>query len=123
MALTVFARTTLMMLLVRIPFLFTFMPLSVLRSMLSKVVPSTEQGTLFACIAFLETLVGVTAISAFNGIYSATVAWFSGFTFMLSAGLLLIPIISLCVIMCTSWDEEHHELLIQEESREDSVVN
>ncbi|XP_036602904.1 solute carrier family 46 member 3 isoform X1 [Trichosurus vulpecula] len=123
MALAAFAKTTLMMLLVRIPFLFTFMPLSVLRSMLSKVVSSTEQGTLFACIAFLETLVGVIAVSTFNGIYSATVAWFSGFTFMFSAGLLLIPGISLCVIMCTRWEEEDRALLIQEESREDNIVN
>ncbi|XP_001376385.2 solute carrier family 46 member 3 [Monodelphis domestica] len=118
MVMVTFARTTLMMLLVRIPFLFTFMPMSVLRSMLSKVVPPTEQGTLFACIAFLETLTGITAVSAFNGIYSATVAWFSGFTFLLSAGLLLIPGISLSVIMCTRWNEDH-ALLIQEESGED----
>ncbi|XP_074072242.1 lysosomal proton-coupled steroid conjugate and bile acid symporter SLC46A3 isoform X2 [Macrotis lagotis] len=122
MALASFAKTTLVMFLVRIPFLFTFMPLSVLRSMLSKVVPSTEQGTLFACIAFLETLVGVIAYSAFNGIYSVTVAWFSGFTFLLSAGLLLIPGISLCVIMCTSWDEDDRAFLIQESS-EENVVN
>ncbi|KAH0505390.1 Solute carrier family 46 member 3 [Microtus ochrogaster] len=44
MTLAAFARTTLMMLLVRIPFFFTMMPFSVLRSMLSKVVHSTEQG-------------------------------------------------------------------------------
>ncbi|XP_029792763.1 solute carrier family 46 member 3 isoform X2 [Suricata suricatta] len=43
MAMTAFARTTLMMFLVRLPFLFTIVPLSVLRSMISKVVRSTEQ--------------------------------------------------------------------------------
>ncbi|XP_006165886.1 solute carrier family 46 member 3 isoform X2 [Tupaia chinensis] len=120
MALTAFAKTTLAMLLVRVPFLFVIVPLSVLRSMLSKVVPSTEQGTLFACVAFLETLGGVTAISTFNGIYSATVAWYPGFTFLLSAGLLLIPAISLCVVKCTSWNEGSYGLLIQEESSEDT---
>ncbi|KAL2770130.1 solute carrier family 46 member 3 isoform b precursor [Daubentonia madagascariensis] len=96
MAMTAFARTTLMMFLARVPFLFVIVPLSVLRSMLSKVVRSTEQGTLFACIAFLETLGGVIAVSVFNGIYSATVAWYPGFIFLLSAGLLLIPVSSLC---------------------------
>ncbi|XP_064217791.1 lysosomal proton-coupled steroid conjugate and bile acid symporter SLC46A3 isoform X6 [Aotus nancymaae] len=120
MAMTAFARTTLMMLLARVPFLFTIVPFSVLRSMLSKVVHSTEQGTLFACIAFLETLGGVTAVSAFNGIYSATVAWYPGFPFLLSAGLLLLPAISLCVVKCTSWNEGSYELLIQEESSEDA---
>ncbi|XP_030164365.1 solute carrier family 46 member 3 isoform X2 [Lynx canadensis] len=44
MVMTAFARTTLMMFLVRLPFLFTIVPLSVLRSMISKVVRSTEQG-------------------------------------------------------------------------------
>nr|XP_012292626.1 solute carrier family 46 member 3 isoform X3 [Aotus nancymaae] len=120
MVMTAFARTTLMMLLARVPFLFTIVPFSVLRSMLSKVVHSTEQGTLFACIAFLETLGGVTAVSAFNGIYSATVAWYPGFPFLLSAGLLLLPAISLCVVKCTSWNEGSYELLIQEESSEDA---
>lgn len=117
---TAFARTTLVMLLARLPFLFTIVPLSVLRSMMSKVVLSTEQGTLFACIAFLETLSGVTAVSTFNGIYSATVAWFPGFTFLLSAGLLLIPVISLCVIKCTSRRKRREVLLIQEESSDDT---
>ncbi|XP_037655733.1 solute carrier family 46 member 3 isoform X2 [Choloepus didactylus] len=121
MAVTAFARTTLMMLLVRLLFLFTIVPFSVLRSMLSKVVRSTEQGTLFACIAFLETLGGVIAVSTFNGIYSATVAWYPGFTFLLSAGLLLIPAISLCVVRCTKWNEEGYALLIQEDSREDTA--
>lgn len=120
MAMTAFARTTLMMFLVRLPFLFTIVPLSVLRSMMSKVVRSSEQGTLFASIAFLETLGGVTAVSTFNGIYSATVAWYPGFTFLLSAGLLLIPVISLCVVKCSSWEKRSNILLIQEESSEDT---
>ncbi|XP_008823273.1 solute carrier family 46 member 3 [Nannospalax galili] len=118
MALTAFARTTLMMFLVRVPFLFVIMPLSVLRSMLSKVVHSTEQGALFGCIAFLETLGGVTAVSAYNGIYSVTVAWFSGFTFLLSAGLLVLPVISLCAVACIGWDEGSYVLLTQEDTSE-----
>uniref|UniRef100_A0A8B9WPC8 Lysosomal proton-coupled steroid conjugate and bile acid symporter SLC46A3 n=1 Tax=Bos mutus grunniens TaxID=30521 RepID=A0A8B9WPC8_BOSMU len=120
MAMTAFARTTLMMFLVRLPFLFTVMPLSVLRSMISKVVHSTEQGTMFACLAFLETLGGITAVSTFNGIYSATVAWCKGFVFLLSAVLLLIPAISLCVIKYVSRNAGSYVLLIQEESSEDT---
>ncbi|XP_021533937.1 solute carrier family 46 member 3 isoform X2 [Neomonachus schauinslandi] len=120
MVMTAFAKTTLMMFLVRLPFLFTVVPLSVLRSMVSKVVRSTEQGTLFACIAFLETLGGVAAVSTFNGIYSATVAWYPGFIFLLSAVLLLIPAISLCVVKCINWNEGSYVLLTQEESSEDT---
>lgn len=87
---------------------------------MSKVVHSTEQGTLFACIAFFETLGGVIAVSTFNGIYSATVAWYTGFIFLLSAGLLLIPMISLCVVKCSSWNKRSNALLIQEDASEDT---
>lgn len=120
MAMTAFAKTTLMMFLVRLPLLFTIVPLSVLRSMISKVVRSTEQGSLFACLAFLETLGGVIAVSAFNGIYSVTVAWYKGFVFLLSAVLLLIPTISLCIVKCISRNAGSYVLLIQEESNEDT---
>ncbi|XP_028904425.1 solute carrier family 46 member 3 [Ornithorhynchus anatinus] len=120
MAMAGFATTTLLMFLVRLLFLFAAIPMSVLRAMLSKVVRATEQGTLFACIAFLETLTGATSVSAFNGIYSATVGWFSGFTFLLSAGLLLIPLTSLCVVMCVSWDEGDGTRLLQDEEPEES---
>ncbi|XP_065752250.1 lysosomal proton-coupled steroid conjugate and bile acid symporter SLC46A3 [Phocoena phocoena] len=120
MAMIAFARTTLMMFLVRLPFLFTVVPLSVLRSMISKVVRSTEQGTMFACLAFLETLGGITAVSTFNGIYSVTVAWYKGFVFLLSAVLLLIPAISLCAVKCISRNAGSYVLLIQEESSEDT---
>ncbi|MEJ1281817.1 solute carrier family 46 member 3 [Cricetulus griseus] len=118
MTLTAFTKTTLMMLLVRIPFFFTMIPFSVLRSMLSKVVPSTEQGALFACIAFLETLSGVTATSVYNGIYSATVAWYPGFIFLLSAGLLVLPAISLWGVKCIGWEEGSYTLFVPEEPSE-----
>lgn len=65
-------------------------------------IPLPQTGTLFACIAFLETLGGVTAVSTFNGIYSVTVAWYPGFTFLLSAGLLLLPAISLWYVIIFS---------------------
>ncbi|XP_016007377.2 solute carrier family 46 member 3 [Rousettus aegyptiacus] len=120
MAMTAFARTTWMMLLVRLPFLFTFVPLSVLRSMMSKVVHSTELGALVACTAFLETLGGIAAVSTFTGIYSATVAWSPGFVFLLSAGLLLIPLAGLCVVRCASWGRRGDLLLIQEGASEDA---
>lgn len=120
MAATAFVQTTLTMLLVRVLFFFNFIPLSILRSMLSKVVQSTEQGVLFACIAVFETLSAITATSAYNGIYSITVAWYPGFVFLLSAGLLVIPVISLCGVKCIGWKEGSYALLIHEESSDHS---
>ncbi|XP_035398402.1 solute carrier family 46 member 3 isoform X2 [Cygnus atratus] len=90
-----FAKTTLLMFLVRVPSLLCLMPVPVLRSMLSKVVLASEQ---------------------------ATVAWFSGFSFLLSAGLCLIPLSALCWLLCTSWNGEDLALLVPDEvSSIDSV--
>ncbi|XP_028840050.1 solute carrier family 46 member 3 [Denticeps clupeoides] len=93
-----FARTTLMMFLVRIPMLLGVMPFPVLRSMMSKVVSTSEQGALFACVAFLESLSGNVALAAFSSIYAATVAWYPGFTFLLAAALCFIPIVMLSIV-------------------------
>lgn len=66
---------------------------------LSPSTPWPQTGTMFACLAFLETLGGITAVSTFNGIYSVTVVWYKGFVFLLSAVLLLIPAISLWYVI------------------------
>ncbi|CAI9557855.1 unnamed protein product [Staurois parvus] len=87
-----FATTTVTMMLVRVPLLFSAMPLPVMRSMMSKVVLENEQGALFACIACLESLTGSLTIVFYNSIYAATVLWFPGFCFLLSAALCLIPL-------------------------------
>uniref|UniRef100_A0A8C6SQ68 Solute carrier family 46 member 3 n=1 Tax=Neogobius melanostomus TaxID=47308 RepID=A0A8C6SQ68_9GOBI len=41
-------------------------------------------GALFACISCMESLTSTVSIAAFNSIYAATVAWCSGFVFLLS---------------------------------------
>ncbi|KFP01712.1 Solute carrier family 46 member 3 [Calypte anna] len=115
MVMAAFAKTTLLMFLVRVPSLFCFMPVPVLRSMLSKVVLPGEQGAVFACIACLEVVTGTVALSVFNILYAATVAWFSGFSFLLSAGLCLVPLSVLCWLLCTSWNGEDLALLVPEE--------
>ncbi|NWJ05572.1 S46A3 protein, partial [Crypturellus undulatus] len=115
MVMAAFAKTTLLMFLVRIPSLLCFMPVPVLRSMLSKVVLTREQGAVFACIACLEAVTLTVSLVVFNSLYAATVAWFSGFSFLLSAGLCLLPLSVLCWLLCTSWNEEDLALLVHEE--------
>lgn len=63
-------------------------------------------GALVACTAFLETLGGIAAVSTFTGIYSATVAWSPGFVFLLSAGLLLIPLAGLWYVLSIILSED-----------------
>ncbi|XP_063807806.1 lysosomal proton-coupled steroid conjugate and bile acid symporter SLC46A3 [Pseudophryne corroboree] len=110
-----FATTTITMMLVRLPMLFASMPLPVMRSMMSKVVLENEQGALFACIAVLESLTGSITVAVFNGIYAATVLWFPGFSFLLSAFLCLIPFGVVWLLLCIGYQERDHVLLVNEE--------
>uniref|UniRef100_A0A8C5N7U5 Solute carrier family 46 member 3 n=1 Tax=Gouania willdenowi TaxID=441366 RepID=A0A8C5N7U5_GOUWI len=93
-----FAKTTLMMFLFRLPMVLSAMPFPVIRSILSKIISKSKQGVLFACVVFLESLTySITAV-VFNSIYANTVAWYPGFSFLLSAGLCIIPLSALGVL-------------------------
>ncbi|XP_072260659.1 lysosomal proton-coupled steroid conjugate and bile acid symporter SLC46A3 [Pyxicephalus adspersus] len=111
-----FATTTVTMMLVRVPLLFSAMPLPVMRSMMSKVVLENEQGALFACIACLESLTGSLTIAVFNSIYATTVLWFPGFCFLLSAAFCLIPLGVVWILLCIGYEERDHILLVNEET-------
>ncbi|CAH2225145.1 solute carrier family 46 member 3 [Pelobates cultripes] len=113
--LAAFAHTTVFMMLVRIPLLFAAMPLPVLRSMMSKVVSESQQGALFACIACLESLTGILGLAVFNTIYASTVTWFPGFSFLLSAGLCLLPFGVVWFLLCIGYQERNHVLLVNED--------
>uniref|UniRef100_A0A671P181 Solute carrier family 46 member 3-like n=1 Tax=Sinocyclocheilus anshuiensis TaxID=1608454 RepID=A0A671P181_9TELE len=91
-----FAKSTLLMFLVRLPLLLSIMPTPVLRSMMSKIVSGSEQGAMFACVAFVEMLSVGVSFTMFSSIYAATLSWFSGFSFLLAAGLTLIPAVLIC---------------------------
>ncbi|XP_040282102.1 solute carrier family 46 member 3 [Bufo bufo] len=115
-AMAAFATTTVTMMLVRVPLVFFSMPLPIFRSMMSKVVLENEQGALFACIACLESLTGSLSFATFNSIYGATVVWFPGFSFLLSAFLCLIPFAVVWILLCIGYEETDHVLLINEDS-------
>ncbi|KAG8007983.1 Solute carrier family 46 member 3 [Nibea albiflora] len=98
MSLMAYAKTTLLMFIVRVPMLLSIMPFPVLRSMMSKIISKSEQGALFACLSFLESLTNNISVAVFNSVYAATVTWYSGFIFLLSAGLCAIPLFVLGVV-------------------------
>ncbi|KAJ8342526.1 hypothetical protein SKAU_G00324540 [Synaphobranchus kaupii] len=121
LAMVAFAKTTLLMFLVRIPMLLAIMPAPVLRSMMSKVVTKSEQGALFACVAFLESLSSNVAFAVFSSLYAATVAWYPGFSFLLASGLCLLPMALLSAVVFIGPEEgkEAEAILTQEESYPD----
>ncbi|KAI4877749.1 hypothetical protein NFI96_016179 [Prochilodus magdalenae] len=101
-----FAKTTPLMFLVRLPLLLSIMPAPVMRSMMSKLVPSSEQGAVFACVAFVEMLSMGLAFPVFSSIYAATISWFSGFSFLLAAGLTLVPAALIGAVLWLRMDTE-----------------
>ncbi|XP_075887780.1 lysosomal proton-coupled steroid conjugate and bile acid symporter SLC46A3 [Nelusetta ayraudi] len=109
MILLTFTKTTLMMFLVRLPMLLSVMPFPVLRSMMSKIISKAEQGSLFAFLSFVESLTTNTSVAVFNSVYSATVAWYPTFVFMLAAMLCLVPLIVLGVVLLVGVDVTNEE--------------
>ncbi|KAG9352023.1 hypothetical protein JZ751_023274 [Albula glossodonta] len=61
-------------------------------------------GALFACVAFVEMLSVGASLTVFSSIYASTVSWFSGFSFLLAAGLTLIPMILIGTVLCLRLD-------------------
>ncbi|KAG7322308.1 hypothetical protein KOW79_013654 [Hemibagrus wyckioides] len=117
-----FAKTTLLMFLVRLPLLLSIMPAPVMCSMMSKLVLTSEQGAVFACMAFVEMLSMGVAFPLFSSIYSATISWFPGFAFLLAAGLTLIPALLIGVVLWLRLDmEEESGMLTSEDDSEDST--
>nr|XP_019952946.1 PREDICTED: solute carrier family 46 member 3 [Paralichthys olivaceus] len=104
MVLVAFTKTTLMMFIVKVPMLLSIMPFPVLRSMMSKLISKSEQGALFAFLSFLENLTNNVSSAVFNSVYAATVVWFPGFIFLLSAGLCVIPLSVLGVVAVVGVD-------------------
>ncbi|XP_066507692.1 lysosomal proton-coupled steroid conjugate and bile acid symporter SLC46A3 [Hoplias malabaricus] len=116
-----FARTTTLMFLVRLPLLLSFMPAPVMRSMMSKLVSSSEQGAVFACVAFVEMLSMGLAFPMFSSIYVVTFPWFSGFTFLLAASLTLIPATLIGTVLWLRLDMEECNRLMSEDDSESST--
>lgn len=126
-----FAKTTQIMFLARALLLLCAMPFPVLRSMMSKIISKTEQGALFACLSCMESLMAMVSGAAFSSLYAATVAWFSGFAFLLSAGLCTIPaiLIGALIVMRVDFSSkdattpEDHQSLIHEENNCGEDIN
>ncbi|XP_078719257.1 lysosomal proton-coupled steroid conjugate and bile acid symporter SLC46A3 isoform X1 [Lampetra fluviatilis] len=100
MAMICGVKTTLMMFLVRLPLMFTIMPVAVMRSMMSKTVLPSEQGTLFSLVGSLELLAGIVGSVVFNNVYAVTVGWFSCLVFLLASAVAVIPFLILSVLWC-----------------------
>ncbi|PIK58124.1 putative proton-coupled folate transporter-like [Apostichopus japonicus] len=88
-----FARTTLVMFSAVAFMTFAGIPAACTRAMLSKLVAPSEQGSLFAFTAAMETITGFLGSLVFNAVYPATLDIIGGgLVYLLMAGLLVIPV-------------------------------
>ncbi|KAJ8266737.1 hypothetical protein GJAV_G00134130 [Gymnothorax javanicus] len=79
----------------------------IIRSKLSKMVDSNQQGALFASVACVESLCSLVATGLFNALYPATLHVFRGFPFLFGAILLLIPAAIMGSIRCREMKMVH----------------
>ncbi|XP_033833345.1 proton-coupled folate transporter-like [Periophthalmus magnuspinnatus] len=91
--------------------LFNITPIAVIRSKLSKLVDSSEQGTLFACMACMDSMSHLAGSAVFNSLFSATLYFMKGFSFIFAAILLLIPSVIISTVECldkkTTWSNRN----------------
>lgn len=65
------------------------------RSFISSIIQTNEQGKMFSLIALLEGTTGLLATAVFNNAYPQTLQFFPGLLYLVSAALLLIPLVIL----------------------------
>lgn len=91
-----FARTTTVMFLVIVPMAVSGIPAACTRAMLSKLVLTSEQGSLFSFAAAVETTTTFLGSFIFNAIFPATLDILQGgFIYLLMAAMLVVPVILL----------------------------
>lgn len=87
---------------------FLFMTTTpVIRSKLSKLVDTSQQGALFAAVACVESLCFLVGTSLYNALYPATLHFMKGFPFLFGALLQLIPAGIIGVLQCLDPRTDH----------------
>ncbi|XP_077867324.1 lysosomal proton-coupled steroid conjugate and bile acid symporter SLC46A3-like [Saccoglossus kowalevskii] len=85
--LSAFAFNDIMMFMVPVVAALSSLTIPVIRSRLSRIVDSTEQGILFACLGCTGSIANFVAPVTFNAIYAVTLGFFSGFIFIVLAAI------------------------------------
>ncbi|XP_066298850.1 proton-coupled folate transporter-like [Branchiostoma lanceolatum] len=76
------------------------MPAPLMKATMSKMVPQSQQGSLFALIACIESLAGVIFVPVWNTVFGVTVFILPGLVFLCFAGALLVQSALIGVVQC-----------------------
>ncbi|XP_060618469.2 solute carrier family 46 member 2 [Anolis sagrei] len=95
-----FVRQTYLFYIARAVMLFALIPLTTIRSLLSKQVEGSSYGKVFVLLQLSLVITGAVTLTAYNKIYQNTLSWFSGFCFLLSCGVGCLSLIPISVVAC-----------------------
>ncbi|XP_007498210.1 thymic stromal cotransporter homolog [Monodelphis domestica] len=95
-----FVKETYMFYIARAVMLFALIPITTIRSALSKLIKGSSYGKVFVILQLALALTGVVTSTAFNEIYQLTMDKFTGFCFALSSFLAFLSIIPIGVVAC-----------------------
>ncbi|XP_042311186.1 thymic stromal cotransporter homolog [Sceloporus undulatus] len=95
-----FVRQTYLFYVARAVMLFALIPLTTIRSLLSKQVEGSSYGKMFVLLQLSLVITGAVTLTAYNKIYQNTLGWFSGFCFLLSCGIGCLSLIPISVVAC-----------------------
>lgn len=70
----------------------------IMRGIMSRMTPPDKQGTLFAGMGMLDSVITIVGTTVSNAVYSATVTYFRGFVFLLFAGISCVAVILIIVL-------------------------
>ncbi|CAN9511604.1 unnamed protein product [Ophioblennius macclurei] len=89
--------------------IFSTMVTPVIRSKLSRLVDPSEQGTLFAAVACVESVCFLVGGAVFNSLYAVTLDFMKGFAFLFAAIVLLVPAAIMAVLQCLDQRRSHSD--------------
>ncbi|XP_078695569.1 proton-coupled folate transporter-like isoform X1 [Branchiostoma floridae x Branchiostoma belcheri] len=95
----------------------------VLKTIMSREVLPSEQGTIFAVLTSMDSVGQVIFSLLFNTVYSSTVASMRGFVFLLGAGVALIAAVLIGIMQYYEPKRDYKPLSIPEDMEEDSGKN
>ncbi|XP_078657698.1 proton-coupled folate transporter-like [Branchiostoma floridae x Branchiostoma belcheri] len=76
------------------------MPAPLMKAIMSKMVPQSQQGSLFAMIACVESLAGVIFNPVWNGAFGASVSFMPGMVYLCYAGTLAVQAMLIGIVQC-----------------------
>ncbi|CAG2234794.1 SLC46A1 [Mytilus edulis] len=93
--------------------LLRFLPISMIKAVLSRLVSKDKQGVLFSNVYLLEAVCSLGAATLFNNIYDQTLSIYNGLVFFVMAGVSTVAVLLLIFTSCTNTQHIRDEIIIE----------